>query len=327
MQCIYCLQEKGSASFTKAEHVIPESFGKFKNNFVLYEVVCDECNQYFGDNLEINLARDTYEGSIAMYEYKIKKPSEFKSIGKKSRIKIIVQEGLLKGAYAYPEYVPQEKKICLKPLPQVGFLKVDSREYDYFLLDEIPSALFFNNRVHNINTPRGITTLGCDHETAADALRRKGFSLRSGANRDCLYVQPGQSKIYGKNDQKIARAIAKIGFNYLAYWEGSKFVLRNDFDPIRKYIIAGQKPDYSVISVNKTAILPEEREIGYRKLGHIVITHSMFNGTLPFVFISLFNWASYAICLANKFSGEKKDIARGHFFNLYDKSIKEFKRS
>lgn len=126
MQCIYCLEEKGSHNFKKIEHVIPKSFGAFKNNFVLKETVCDECNQYFGDNLEIDLARDTYEGSITRYDHGIKKPSEFKSMGKKSRIKVRVKEGPLKGSYEYPVYVPQKGKICLEPLPQVGFLRADS---------------------------------------------------------------------------------------------------------------------------------------------------------------------------------------------------------
>ena len=62
MKCIYCLEDKPETSYKKVEHVIPQSFGVFKNNFTLNKVVCDDCNNYFGDNLEIDLARDTYEG-------------------------------------------------------------------------------------------------------------------------------------------------------------------------------------------------------------------------------------------------------------------------
>jgi len=327
MQCIYCLKEGNDNDFTHGEHVIPEAFGKFKNNFVLRKIVCNECNQYFGDNLETDFARDTYEGGIARYEYKIKKPCDLKSIGKRSRIKIRILEGFFKGAYAYREYVPQKGQICLSPLPQVGFLKADSSGYDYFLLDEIPGAVFFNDSLYNINNSMGFVILGCDHKTAADALKRKGFSLRTGENRDSFCIQPGSHRVYGKGDRTIMRAIAKIGFNYLAYWEGAAFVLQNAFDPIRKYIRTGEQSDYPIASISKTAILPEERVSGLRKLGHIIVTHWMFDGASPFVFISIFNWTCYAICLAKNFSGEKRNIARGHFFNLQDKKIVTLKQS
>jgi len=62
MKCIYCLEDKPSDSFKKTEHVLPQSFGKFKNNLTLNKIVCDTCNQYFGDNLELPLGRETLEG-------------------------------------------------------------------------------------------------------------------------------------------------------------------------------------------------------------------------------------------------------------------------
>lgn len=324
MQCIYCLEEKEKGEFTKAEHVIPESFGKFRNNFVLHRTVCDECNQYFGNNLEIDLARDTYEGSIARYDHGIKKQSEFKTIGKKSRIKIRVKEGPLKGSYEYPVYVPQRGKVCLEPLPQVGFLRTNSSGYDYFLLDEIPSSIFFNNQVHNINNPKGILTIGCDHKTAEDALNRKGYYFGPEEAHEVAYIPPGPSKIYGKNDQKIARAIAKIGFNYLAYCEGAKFVLQNDFNPIRKYIRTGVRPDFPFLRVSREAISPDEFLLGYRRKAHIIIAHRNFlNVSALFVSLSLFNWAMYTIRLVKDFSDKEKKILSGHLFNLLNKNIEK----
>src|SRR5437016_2988444 len=125
MQCIYCSVDKYQQSFLKTEHVMPQSFGRFQNNFTLNganhpQIVCDCCNQYFGDNLEINLARDAFE-STYRYEYGIKEPEKFKSVGKRSRLKRIVAEGEFKGAYAYLEYSERQGKIVLQPAPQIGF--------------------------------------------------------------------------------------------------------------------------------------------------------------------------------------------------------------
>ena len=52
-------------------------------------MVCNDCNQCFWDNLEIALARDTFEG-MSRFEFSVKKPEEFKSLGIRSRMVITV---------------------------------------------------------------------------------------------------------------------------------------------------------------------------------------------------------------------------------------------
>ena len=122
MKCVYCVEDKPLSSFTKVEHVMPQSFGLFTNNFTLVNIVCDDCNQYFGDNLEIVMARDTFEGA-SRFKFDLKTPKEFKSLGKQSRMRIKIAEGECKGAYAYREYSKEQDKIVIKPVPQIGFLK------------------------------------------------------------------------------------------------------------------------------------------------------------------------------------------------------------
>ena len=71
--------------YTRAEHVLPQSFGKFRQNMTLRNVVCDVCNQYFGDNLETYLGRDTFEGQLR-FKHGVRNADEFKSVGLESRI-------------------------------------------------------------------------------------------------------------------------------------------------------------------------------------------------------------------------------------------------
>jgi len=106
MACIYCLKSEKDVSSRKTEHVLPQSSGVFENNFALNGIVCDFCNKYFGDNLELYLARGTLEGSFR-FEHRIKDSKEFKSLGKRDLIVIKVDEGPFKGAYAYKAY-PEE---------------------------------------------------------------------------------------------------------------------------------------------------------------------------------------------------------------------------
>ena len=103
MKCIYCLQDKQNTDFLKREHVIPQCLGKFlPDNIILYESVCDQCNQYFGDNLELYLGRDSFEG-IQRHKYGITPKSplrrrlRIKSKSKNPRSKNVVLISPYKG--------------------------------------------------------------------------------------------------------------------------------------------------------------------------------------------------------------------------------------
>lgn len=328
MKCIYCLNNKNEKAFNRAEHVMPQSFGLFANNFVLNnpdnKAVCDECNQYFGDNLEIDLARDSFEG-IARYDHKIKKPSQFKSLGKRSRLIIKIAEGFFKGAYAYRDYSATEDKIIIKPLPQLGFLRKDMSEYEFFLLENIPNKTPSIDDKYNLNDPRGIVILGCLQEAADKILKEKGFVFKMKGVQDPPDTERSDwlCEVEGKIDQQIMRAIAKIGFNYLSFWEGRDFVLNNSFDPIRKYIRFGEKFDYPLTRIIDKAILADEIDSEKRRLGHIITVNWVSDHISIMAQVSLFNWVTYGISLAKNFSGERRSITRGHFFNVPNGEIFE----
>ncbi|MFH0853733.1 MAG: HNH endonuclease [bacterium] len=324
MKCIYCLEEKGRDEYLKDEHVMPQSFGVFKSNFVLKAVVCDQCNQYFGDNLEIDLARDTFEG-IARYEHGVKKAKEFKSLGKKSKLLIKVGEGFFKGAYVYRDYSPDIGKIIVKPVPQVGFLKKEVSEYDFFRLDEIPLKANIVDDKYDLDNVQGIIILGCRNLMAVEELQKKGYVFKIKGESDCPSTSADDwlCEVNGKIDQKIFRAMAKIAFNYLAFWEGPEFVQYHGFDIIRRFVRYGDKVEYPLYHIDNQSILEDERESSQRRLGHIITVNWADDRVSIISKVSLFNWAIYYISLARNFSGERRAITRGHLFNIYSKDILE----
>ncbi|MCX5804328.1 MAG: hypothetical protein NTU69_12510 [Proteobacteria bacterium] len=322
MKCIYCLEDKPETSYRKTEHVIPQSFGVFKNNFTLNQVVCDDCNKYFGDNLEIDLARDTYEGH-SRFEFNVKKPNDYKSYGKNSRIIIRVAEGPLKGTYAYREYSPDSNEIVPKPIPQVGFKKLDSDEYEYYLLDEIPDKEYLEKNNFDLKHTQAIKAFGIDVNQLEQKLSERGISFKLGGE----VVPPDKSQdllceVEGTIDRKIFCAIAKIGFNYLAYWQGSDFMLNESFDITRRFIRYGEKPAYPLVRVLEKAILADEND-KIRRLGHLVTVNWADDGVSIVSQVSLFNWITYSISLSRGYSGKRKDIKKGHFFNTNSKEILE----
>jgi len=51
------------------EHVISDAFGTFEPDTpVLHNTVCRNCNQYFGDHLEVRYARGAIEGLLRYYK-------------------------------------------------------------------------------------------------------------------------------------------------------------------------------------------------------------------------------------------------------------------
>lgn len=120
-QCIYCQQDRTPKHFTKAEHVLPQSFGKFKANLTLIDIVCDECNQYFGDKLETYLARDTLEGQMR-FTHGLKVPEDFKTVGRETRMVLKRAEGSYTGCHVKRKYSKEKAEVVVNPLPQIGFM-------------------------------------------------------------------------------------------------------------------------------------------------------------------------------------------------------------
>ncbi len=303
------------------EHVIPQSFGVFKNNFTLHNAVCDNCNQYFGDNLEIALARDSLEG-LSRYEFGVKKPHQFKSIGKKTRIVTKIAEGEWKGAFAYREYSKQQGQVVINPLPQIGFLNSDASGYAYYLLSDVPDKKTSESLGFDLSRPKSMRLLGANLNDAVRVLQSKGISFKAGGeissatdDKDIL------CEVEATIDETIFRAVAKIALNYLAYWEGSEFVCQTPFHPIREFVRQGRKPAYPLVRVSNQPVLADEKEIDKRHLGHIITLNWAIDNVSIVSDVSLMNWARYSVSLAKNFTGEKKNLRRGHFFNSYDSEI------
>ena len=76
-------------------------------------------------------------------------------------------------------------------------------------------------------------------------------------------------EVQGKLDEVDFRARAKIGFNYLAYWQGNDFILDSSFNTIRDYIRWGKVPETPIRGVINKPFFPDAK----RRLGHIIAIH------------------------------------------------------
>jgi len=136
MQCVYCREEKPESSFKKREHVIPQCFGKFApDNLTLRGCVCDDCNQFFGNEIELFLGRDTFE-SIERLRHGMK-PKE--PLRDRRRVKSKVRAGAWKGVLVRDRYLTESGTIAIEKAVQAGFYHTERAEYDYFEPANIPT--------------------------------------------------------------------------------------------------------------------------------------------------------------------------------------------
>jgi hypothetical protein len=322
-RCIYCQQDRSADAFTKVEHVMPQSFGRFQHNFTLKNLVCDDCNHYFGNHLELFLGRDSYEGQLR-FRHGLKEAEEFKGVGRKTRIVVRSTEGTFAGCYMLRYYNAEKNDISVRPLPQVGFMLAPERAYRYFLLDEIPTQAELDGMGFDKVHPKPIVALEVDPPELAARLAAKGIAFNY---RGPLPQNPPLDTIgcelTARMDHVIFRAMAKIAFNYLAYWEGGPFVQQQGLDRARRHIRRGEIPNYELLRVDEEPILGDEPTVGNRRLGHLTTIGWADDGVSVLSQVSLLNWMTYHICLAPELGGPPPPMTRGHFFHPSSQEILE----
>jgi hypothetical protein len=324
IECIYCRQSRLLSAFSKVEHVIPQSFGRFENNLTLLRTVCDSCNQFFGDNLDLALARDTVEGQSRV-DFGTQQAPQFRTFGKDSRIRAKLLEGPFKNAYVYRAYSPDDGKVSSYPVPQVGFRLKGSGDYLYYVLDELPSKEELTQSGWDEQHPEAIRGLAMSKDALSAALAQRdipfrfGGDLRGGQSDDDTSALTAQ--VESTIDSTIQRAVAKIAFNYLTHWEGAEFVRQSTFDTVRDFVRHGRRSSYPLVHVTNAAILHDERDSPERRLGHIITLNWATDGESIVAQLALFNTLKYSVSLARSFGGERRDIDRGSFFNIADRQI------
>jgi len=309
--------------FKKAEHVMPQAFGKFEQNFTLRGIVCDDCNHYFGNVLERILGRDTFEGH-ARFRHGVKNQEAFNPLRSK-RVTFKITEGQFTGAHAYTAFVEKVGHIQVFLMPQVGFFLDSDDRYEYFLVTDIPTPDVLRERGFNGTDPRSIVSVGIDSQVVRRVLAEKGitFNIRGEIPPDTSRKDLGVEMTLTIDDI-VCRAVAKIAFNYMAYWQHAAFALHPAFDVIRTFIRYGDQPGYPLVQVADEAILGDEPIEGSRRLGNLITTGIAMDGVSIFAQVSLLNQLTYRVALARDFPGAiPPDFVRGHLFSLGNHRILE----
>jgi len=238
VRCIYCLEDKDASAFKGREHVTPQAFGLFTNNLVL-KCVCDDCNRYFGRELDLKLARDSPE-AFDRITVGLKPATEFESLGPRSTSHVEFQEGPLVGGKGYAVASRDGgETLGVLAFPQVWFAHAADGPYEKFRADNVPTKEELVARGYKPGIPLFVRTFEIEDPTAF--LASKGFKLDGEPRR--LDEQP-EGRVRIENVLRIAepefRAATKIALNYLAAVIGWETALDPIFGNARNFARYGK---------------------------------------------------------------------------------------
>jgi hypothetical protein len=310
--CIYC---RSSAPTTKREHVMSQLLGTFEQNWTL-DCVCDECNQYFADNLELPLGRDSRE---ALFRIELGlKPAAGASELLNQRIKTSLQDpGQFDGLRVLIVPSDDGSDVVPEPVPQVSF-RQEGEEWCFLIEKELTSERVERFRGSSPVEIR-IHGVGPDCDRLRQRLADLGieFAETHRALNQPITEQSSISVLYEiDNDETIVRAACKIGFNYAAKMLGCSTVRRPGFDAARRFVRYGEAP-VRIATAQQLSVLvgpdAESATIHACALG--------WDRGYLMALVSLFNEVTYGLRLCE--AGPTDFPSTRHFFDPLARTISE----
>ncbi len=309
LPCIYC---GSTAARTGREHVIPQAFGRFKNNWTL-DCVCDQCNHYFSRELELSFARDGAEGYFRLQTGL--KPAEGSRQLLNRRLLATIQEpGPYFGAHSIFKPDSEGKAIEPIPKPQVGFKRETDAEITWVLEEDLSRetvAPYLGPGVH----VRIVASRDEIVERLTERIRALGVNfIKQGTFQEPI-TNPDKSvwlEIGFRVDETALRAAAKIAFNYAALTLGPDVVRASDFDTARQFVRLGKSTGKPPVRVTRRPILAGDKATDRQTQGHLISLEWVEDWSAIVCRVSLFNVLTYEVVVCRTLSDRWREIAVGH---------------
>jgi len=307
--CLYCRATKDSTLFNR-EHVVPESFGRFRGNFVLKNVICRDCNDYFGRTLDLKLARETVEG-LDRYKIGAKSPAQGTRFGLSDTLTARISDGgFHHGARVFWGPSSDQSRLVLLPFPQYGVS--DGRETTWFTADALPRREGLSR--HGFDLEREITVkpFGIDEDAARAQLGSLGYNTSLERVGETTEGSEINIRLNGSIDRTLRRAVAKIAYNYLAF-QYQRIATMEQFTVLRRYVRYDEFLGPEPVTLSNGPLIagttPEKAP-----MAHVVAVEN--NGDQILGHVTLFFHFRYLVVLADGgFLIKPTMVNQGHIFN------------
>lgn len=237
------------AQFGSKEHVLLKSFGTFGSNTPTLDCVCDQCNWFFGKQLDQPFARDTLEG-ITRYKRGLVSRELRRQKGMRFSIADGEEGGELAGVRV--KGIDSTTGKILGPIGQFLALNVITERYDVFPKEEI-RGLKLPEDVYGKpgeGRYRVLASSRQEYDAVVEALRNAGISYREkGSWRPGIVdkIKAGETvelpvMIEGIIGDVTKRALVKMLFNFATYYFGKSETLMREWDKVRRFVRYGGEP-------------------------------------------------------------------------------------
>jgi hypothetical protein len=297
---------------------MPRSMGTFSRNLTLNGVVCDECNQYFGNSIDFMLARGS-AAALLRLTHGVKPAEKAREI-RRDRIRVTLGEGYGELTGLILELLPEGGELVAKPVAQVGLRRSIDEPFTFISEEELTRG----DELPVGPYPERCVMLHYDspatQERLVALLQTRGVTLLPESQPGALpEIQPGGRlpvQVSARFDRLVHRCAAKISLNYLAHCHGRDLVLESDFDPIRRFIRWDESALHPLVALDDQPILADDHPRARQTNGHLVTVDWALDRRSIVGQVSLFNHARYRVSLARNYSGLWRPICRGHHFNI-----------
>ena len=317
--CIYCGQ---LGENWPVEHVLPQMFGRFEPANLVLNDVCGDCNNTFS-KLEQALGRDTPE-ALQRLVHGLKPYSAAEQLGNLRVTYFVDRKGPWYGARVV---LAGDHELYPVLLPQAAFQLSEDRAWDWILEEQISEEVVrpYLGKQHRVKV------LG-DSAAEIDRVQKKLESF------EVHFEDPHPLEIPPDDDGKlelglqaviddtVLRALAKIGFNYLAYVAGTAFVLHESFDEIRSYILRGAMPDkWRPVAIAKHRFLLGDTSQPAEKSMHTLDLGWSRDQSTPVADITFFGGNTYRITMCWNYRGVWRLLRVSHRFDPRERRISVFR--
>ena len=243
--CIYCPQTDPDR-FRSVEHVIPQGFGRFGSETPTLDCVCDDCNAYYGRELDQLLTRDTYEG-ISRYS-RGQLSSEARP---QKRLSLTLADPAEAGDFVGLRVaVDGTTGQLMPPAAQFHAHNFRTGQDEVYFLRQITGLTLPEADYGKPGTNGEKGTWRCKilapsreaHDAMVEALQHVGIDVRPGTPFQSPWGSAsGQPQsflveIASEVDKPHKRAIAKILTNFVAFHLGRDEALKSRWDFLRRYV-------------------------------------------------------------------------------------------
>jgi len=298
-KCIYLKRTEPELTFSSGEHIIPAGIGGIKK--LPTGIVSDQANQIFSA-LELDFMRNSHISLPRQFYGPGKRGSLEPKKASKSNIHVMVSTNDGSPNLGYiklgkPCSIPQLRvhfdgeirfnfdRADGTPEMQISSFTKSLKDFDnkYKEINDeiIPDNEFilgiYNGRWYLAKKPnKRISNI---HK-----ITRKIIDLIEDKKLEPQYqtTQVTSHQSLGFNIENFFRVCAKIVFNFLALSKGQNFVLREEFDPIRSWIINGGKNKF-VQLMDKNAQPGFLKEIPFPELSHKILITKINNSLIGII--------------------------------------------